>query len=53
MLRSATPKEDIRALASDMKYMLEHAVICACGNEQVLVQNENFKHLEDVLSKEL
>lgn len=49
----ATTKEDIRALASDMKYMLEHAVICACGNEQVLVQNENFKHLEDVLSKEL
>ena len=47
-----TTKEDIRALASDMQYMIEHAKICVCGNQDVIKQNKHFEVIEDVLSKE-
>ena len=49
----STTKEDIRALADDIKYMLEHAVICVCGNQEALNAHPQFEVIEDVLLKEL
>lgn len=49
----STTKEDIRALAKDLRFMLDNAVICACGNEEVLKSDPNFQYFEEVLSKEL
>lgn len=48
-----TTKKDIQALAKDMQYMLEHAVICVCGSAEVLKAHPRFDVIEDVLLKEL
>ena len=41
-----TTKKDIQALAKDMQYMLEHAVICVCGSAEVLKAHPRFDVIE-------